>query len=212
VTKRNLYIVGAGAFGREIESCLDRVPEAARAWSIAGFLDDTPTSLEGYPSDYRVVGSILEFAFAPNDLAIMAIAEPGGKRKVFEAMRKRVEFLTFIAPDAIIGKFTTIGAGSFLGDRVVIGPNVTIGEAVALNTGTLVGHDVTFGSFSSVMANSNVAGRCRIGAEAYLGSSVTIIPKRTICDGAFIGAGSVVVRDVKERGTTVFGNPAKYLR
>jgi acetyltransferase-like isoleucine patch superfamily enzyme len=60
------------------------------------------------------------------------------------------------------------------------------------------------------MANINVAGHCTIGAGAYLASSVTIVPSRKICDGAFIGAGSVVIQHVKEK-RTIFGNPAQYI-
>jgi sugar O-acyltransferase (sialic acid O-acetyltransferase NeuD family) len=208
--RRRLYIAGAAGFGREVESCLDRIPEADRDWTIAGFLSDVPLALEGFPSDYSIVGTIEDHAFTPDDLVIVAIADPAGKRKVFETLRGRVSFFTFVSPDAIIGKFASIGAGTFIGPHVVLGPNVTLGEGVFLNTATLIGHDVSIGRFTSVMANCNIAGYCRIGEGSYLGSSVTIIPKRVLCDGAFIGAGSLVISHVKQRRTLI-GNPAKYL-
>jgi sugar O-acyltransferase (sialic acid O-acetyltransferase NeuD family) len=210
VKKRDLYIVGAGDFGRELESHLDRVPESERAWRIAGYLDDNPAALEGYPSDYGIVGSIGDFQFQSSDLAIVAIATPGAKRRVIEGVRGRVEFLTFVSPDAIIGKFVKIGTGCIIGPHVIVGTNVILGDAVFINSGSMIGHDVTIGSFSSFMANNNIAGRCRIGEAAYFASTVTVIPGRSICDGAFIGVGSVVIRNVKER-RTVYGNPARYI-
>jgi serine acetyltransferase len=44
-----------------------------------------------------------------------------------------------------------------------------------------------------------------------IGSGVTIIPKRKIANDATLGAGSVVITNVKA-GTTVFGNPAKKIK
>jgi len=208
--KRSLYIVGGGDFGREVETHLDRVPEGDRNWRIAGFLDDNPSSLEGYPSDYKVVGSVSDYQFQVGDLAIIAVATPKIKRGLFEILRRKVKLLTFISPDAIVGKFTKIGEGCILGPRVVIGPNVILGDGVCVNTGSMIGHDTAIGDFSSLMANNNIAGKCRVGEEVYFASTVTVIPSRSICDGALIGAGSVVIRDIKER-RTVFGNPANYL-
>jgi sugar O-acyltransferase (sialic acid O-acetyltransferase NeuD family) len=210
VDKRDLYIVGAGDFGRELESHLDGVPEKRRTWRIAGYLDDNPAALEGCPSDYRVLASISDFQFKPRDVAIVAIAAPRQKKRVVEAIRGRVELLTFISPDAIIGKFVKIGAGCIIGPRAIIGTNVILGDAVFINSGSMIGHDVTIGSFSSFMANNNIAGRCHIGDEVYFASTTTVIPGRSICAGAFIGAGSVVIRHIKEP-RTVFGNPARYV-
>jgi sugar O-acyltransferase (sialic acid O-acetyltransferase NeuD family) len=202
--------VGAGDFGRELEALLYRVSENEREWRIAGYLDDNPAALDGYLSDFRIVGSICNFHFHLGDLAIVAIATPSVKKYVVEGLRNRVELLTFISPDAIISKFSMIGTGCIIGARVIVGPNVTLGDSVFINSGSMIGHDVTIGSYSTIMANNNIAGRCSIGEAAYFASTVTVIPNRSICDGAFIGAGSVVVGNIKDR-RTVFGNPARYL-
>ena len=208
--KRNLYIVGAGGFGREMEGYLDRVLESERAWRVAGYLDDNPEALQGYPSDFKVLGSARNFEFQPRDLAIIAIATPDVKKAMVEAIRDRVELFTFVAPDAHIGKFSKIGKGCIIGPRVTIGPNASLGDAVFVNIGCMIGHDVKISDFCSFMANNIIAGGCKIGEGAYFASSVTVIPDRSICDRAFIGAGSVVVGNIKKRGT-VFGNPARYL-
>lgn len=207
---RKLYILGAGNFGREVESHLDLFPPAAKDWKIAGFLDDTPEGLKGRPSDYKVVGHIQDFKFMEGDLAILAVSTPEGRRSVYEALKDKVEFLTYIAPDALIGKFTKIGASCFIGPRVVIGPNVVVEDGVVINSGSMIGHDVRIGRFSALMANNNIAGHCKIGTEVFCASSVTVIPKRKICDGTYIGAGSVVIQHLN-KGGTVFGNPATYI-
>ena len=48
----------------------------------------------------------------------------------------------------------------------------------------------------------------RIGSDVWIGGGAIILPGVTIGDGAVIGAGSVVTRDV-EAGITVAGNPAR---
>jgi sugar O-acyltransferase (sialic acid O-acetyltransferase NeuD family) len=207
---RRLFIIGAGSFGRELEGHLEAVPPDRRDWEVAGFLDDDPGALEGFPSDHRVLGPIGGFVFRDGDLAVLALAKPSTKRKVFESLTGRVELLTFVAPDAIVGKFTRLGRGCVIGPRVILGPNVVLGDAVFVNSGSMVGHDATLGSFTSLMAANNVAGGCLIGEGVFAASTVTIIPGRKICDGAYLGAGSVVIQDVKEP-RTVFGNPAKYV-
>lgn len=50
----------------------------------------------------------------------------------------------------------------------------------------------------------------RVGAQAFLGMGAIILPGVEIGDGAIVGAGSVVTRDVPT-GTIVAGNPAREL-
>ena len=49
-----------------------------------------------------------------------------------------------------------------------------------------------------------------IGADVWIGGRAIIMPGVTIGDGAIVGAGSVVTRDVPA-GVTVVGNPARIL-
>jgi sugar O-acyltransferase (sialic acid O-acetyltransferase NeuD family) len=207
---RRLFIIGAGSFGRELECHLDAFPRGARDWEVAGFLDDDEAALAGFPSDYGLLGPIRDFAFAPGDLAVLAIAKPSTKRAVVTGLARRVEFLTFVSPSATVGKFVRMGAGCIVGPGAILGPNVTLGESVFVNSGSMVGHDASVGAYSSLMANVNVAGGCRLGEEVFAASSVTLIPGRKVCDRAYLGAGSVVIQDVNEP-RTVFGNPARFV-
>jgi acetyltransferase-like isoleucine patch superfamily enzyme len=50
----------------------------------------------------------------------------------------------------------------------------------------------------------------QIGNNVSIGSNATIMPVR-ICDGAVIGAGAVVTRDINEAGIYA-GSPARLLR
>jgi maltose O-acetyltransferase len=50
-----------------------------------------------------------------------------------------------------------------------------------------------------------------IGADVWIGGGALILPGVTIDDGAIVGAGAVVTRDVAA-GSTVVGNPARPVR
>ena len=50
-----------------------------------------------------------------------------------------------------------------------------------------------------------------IGSDVWFGARVTVVPGITIGDGAIIGAGSVVTKDVPAR-TVVAGVPARVIR
>lgn len=206
--KRRLFIVGAGGFGRELESWLDRVPEASRDWRIHGYLDDNPTALFGFPSDYTVLASIDSFDFAKADLAILAIADPKSKSGAVTRLDGRVEFLTFVPTGTAIGKYIKLGRGTVVGLDCLFTTNIEVGEFATINSRTCIGHDVRIGAYASLMGNVMVSGNCSIGESAVLGTSATIVQGRRVGERAIVGAGAVVFRHVAA-GTTVVGNPAQ---
>ena len=59
-------------------------------------------------------------------------------------------------------------------------------------------------------ANRENWGRITIGNDVSIGSGAAILAV-SICDGAVIGAGSVVTKSITEKGVWA-GNPAKLLR
>jgi sugar O-acyltransferase (sialic acid O-acetyltransferase NeuD family) len=210
--KRKLYIIGASHLGRELESWLELIPAGQREWELAGFLHsfDNKSPLEGYPTDYSILGSWEDYPLTTSDCCIISVADCKWKEKIFLHLKGKVSFFTYIAPSAIIGKFTTIGEGSFICPNSTISTNVKLGNSVFINVGSQIGHDVTIGDYSSLMANVDLGGHVILGKSVFIGSKATIIPKITVEDSSTVGAGSVVIKKVKS-GTTVFGNPAKEL-
>src|ERR1035437_472727 len=111
---RRLLIIGAGGLGRELESWLDLTPLESRDWRIYGYLDDNPDALCGFPSNYMVLAGLDSFDFAETDLAILALGDPSLKRQAVERLGGKVEFLTFVAPGALIGKHVNLGRGAVI--------------------------------------------------------------------------------------------------
>ena len=211
--KHNLFIIGASNFGREMESWIQLIPPAERDWELKGYLHyfDGRSPLEGYPSDCKIVGDWRTFKLTRNDYCIAAVADCLWKMKIYEHLKDKVTFYTYMAPDAVLGKYNIIGEGSVICPGCKITTNVILGKCVILNIGTQIGHDSVIGDFCSLMPNVDLGGRVTVGKNVFIGTKATIIPKIVIGEGATIGAGSVVVRKVKS-GVTVFGNPAKVIQ
>ena len=210
--KRKLYLIGASNLGREVESWIEFLPENKRDYVLAGFLHTSygDTKSYGIPSDFKILGEWETYPLTKNDYCLITVADPVWKERIYESLKGKTSFLTFIAHNAVIGKFNKIGEGSIVCPNCVVTTNVTLGKHVFLNIGTQVGHDVVIGDYCSFMANIDLGGYVQIGKSVFVGSKATVIPKTEVGDNAIIGAGSVVVKKVK-KDTTVFGNPAKVI-
>jgi len=212
MTKRKLYIIGAGSFGRELEGWLELIPEDQRDWGIAGFLDSgQPKGDLPFPSDYQIVGDEQSFPFTKDDYVVLSMADSAVREKIHTELKDRVSFYTYISPQATVGKYNEIGAGSLICPNCVITTNVKMGHCTIVNIGAQIGHDVTIGNYCSLMPSIDIAGNCTLGERVFMGTNSTIIPGKKIANDIKIGAGCIVVRNFSKQGITVVGNPARSL-
>ncbi len=206
--KTNVYIIGASGFGREIESWINQSDSFKRQYEIKGYLDDNLKALDGFPSDYKVLGKIDEFVFNEGDMALLTIADPKIKENIVRRLNGRVKFLSFISEKAITGKNIDIGEGTIIGPDCILTSNIKIGKYVSIIIGSIVGHDSVVSDFSSVMVHIEISGNVHIGKSTFIGSNSTIIPGITIGERSKIGAGSIVIADLPPK-SFAYGNPAK---
>jgi sugar O-acyltransferase (sialic acid O-acetyltransferase NeuD family) len=205
---RRLLIIGAGGFGRELESWLSRVPKKNRTWELLGYLDDNLNALDGFQSDYRILSKIDDFVFDNDDLAVLGLGNPEIKERIVNKLSGRVEFLVYIDDTAVVGKYTQIGIGAVVCPNAMISTNVTVGDFVTVNCGTQIGHDSEINDFSSLMCNVDLGGGCQIGRLVYMGTNSALAPRKSIGDGAKVSMGSIVTRNLKSPGV-YWGNPAR---
>ena len=119
-----------------------------------------------------------------------------------------------VGDDAKIGPFANIRPGCSIGDKVKLGDFVELKKAV-VKDGASIGHlayigDAEVGEKTNIGAGAitcNYDGlkkhRTKIGDRVFIGSNVTIIAPLKIGDGALVGAGSVVTKDVEEDALAV---------
>lgn len=207
---KDLIIVGASGFGREVLQWVKHCNQKENIWNIIGFIDDNAQALDQIECDYSIIDSIHSYQVKQNDYFALAIALPHVKKKVVEDLQERgAKFATIIHPTAIVGQFCEIGEGAIVTPYAKISPNVNIGNFVTL-LGSGFGHDAIVGNFCTITGNCSINGHVQLGEGAFIGSNSCIAPGKTVGAWAMVAMGSMVVRNVKP-GTKVMGNPAKQI-
>ncbi len=123
-----------------------------------------------------------------------------------------------IGDESKIGAFVEIQKGARIGKRVKVSSHTFICEGVTIEDEVFIGHGVMFindkyprSTTESGAIQSEADWQCiptLIKRRASIGSNATILCGVTVGEGALIGAGSVVTRDVPA-GAVVAGNPAR---
>ena len=103
---KNLYIISAGALGRELENWLDSSIESVfPEYQLKGFLHVGPNDLDQYPCDHKVIGDWQTFDFAPGDAVLLGTADSKWKRMCVEKLHGRVLFPTYVHPTVAFCKY-----------------------------------------------------------------------------------------------------------
>lgn len=204
-----IVIVGAGGFGREMESWISQ-SSLAQDYNVIGYLDDNKESLDGFKTDLKILDSISLESLTKAKNVIIAISNKDVKKSIFDLQERTKQFniISFFHSTTSLGKYSDIGLGCVVTPNAIISCNCKIGKAVFINSGSQVGHDVQIGDYTSIMANVDLGGGAIIGDNVFIGTGAVILPGVKVCSNVKIGAGAVVLRNIKKEGT-YFGNPAK---
>lgn len=126
-----------------------------------------------------------------------------------------------VGDETKIGTFVEVQKGARIGKRCKVSSHTFICEGVTIEDEVFIGHNVTF--INDRFPRATTAGghlqteadwKCEqtlVKRGASVGSSATILCGVTIGEGAIVGAGSVVTKDVPPH-TVVAGNPARVLK
>jgi UDP-2-acetamido-3-amino-2,3-dideoxy-glucuronate N-acetyltransferase len=129
----------------------------------------------------------------------------------------RIWHFSHVMSGAVIGKNCSIGQNVNVGSRVVIGNNVKIQNNVSVYDSVTLEDDVFCGPsmvFTNVVnPRSHVSRKDEyrdtlVKQGASIGANATVVCGHTIGRYAFIGAGSVVTRNVPDYAL-MYGNPAR---
>ena len=123
-----------------------------------------------------------------------------------------------IGAETRIGAFVEIQKNAVVGRRCKISSHSFVCEGVTIEDEVFVGHGVMFTNDPYPRATAE-SGRLqteadwtllptRIKRRASIGSNATILPNLTIGEGALVGAGAVVTRDIPDYAIVV-GSPAR---
>ncbi|MDR0596833.1 MAG: hypothetical protein LBG50_04780 [Clostridiales Family XIII bacterium] len=238
---KNIYIIGAGGFGREVADTVCAINMAAagaeQPYRIVGFIDEDESKWGTLINGIEVKGGLdwlrisctsggLPTAGRPyadkpgadtgaTDMrpaeaahAVIAIADPKAKRAMAEKLGDLTIWETIIHPTAVVSPHAIIEAGTVIQANAFVSADAHIGGHCCVNCLSSIGHDAVLGDCVSVMSHCDITGGVRLADDVYVATSVAVIPEISVGKGAFIGAGSVVLKNVDEN-TRMLGYPAR---
>ena len=131
----------------------------------------------------------------------------------------KIWHFSHIMSHCTIGKNCNIGQNVVVSPQVILGDNVKVQNNVSIYTGVICEDDVFLGPsmvFTNVINPRSAVNRkeeymkTTVKKGASIGANATIVCGNDIGEYAFIGAGAVVVKEIKPYALVV-GNPSKQI-
>jgi len=209
---KNLYIIGARGFGREVYGLAMDCESARNEFVIKGFLDDKADALDGFAGYPPIIDSVENYIPKENDVFICALGDPHWQKHYAEIMMaKGGEFISLVHPSIILRPNMKIGKGCIIHNNAAVSWDITLGNFVTCQSTCILGHDIVVEDYCHIGSFSMLGGNSRISSLTVLHPGSIILPHVNVGENCVVGAGSVVIKNVKP-GTTVYGNPAKVLK
>lgn len=199
-SKKQVIIIGASGHGKVVADIVEKSGN-----KVCGFLDD---NVNGCVFGYPVLGKISDCnKYAPEFEFVIALGDNQIRGKIAHNIDNS-KLHTAIHPTASIAKDVKIGCGTVIMANAAINPTATIGKNCIINTGAIVEHDNIIGDYVHLSPRVALGGTVNIGNYSHIGIGATVRNNVSVAENCIIGAGSVVVKDIRDSGTYV-GVPAK---
>lgn len=211
---KDLVIIGASGFAREVAWLVERINEENPTWNILGFVDANVelhnTAINGYP----VLGGDEVLEAYSDKYVVCAIAAPCIRKRIIRYIKEQIpdmKFATLIDPSVVMSKWTSIGEGSIVCAHAILSVNVRIGSHVIIDWNSTIGHDAVIGDYMTIYPSASISGCTTIDCCTEFGTGSQIIQGKKAGEYAVVGAGAVVVRDIPPACTAV-GVPARPIK
>ncbi len=206
-----VLIVGAGGHGKVV---LD-IFRAAKEHKPVGFIDSDPSLKEKRVGGLPVFGSsnmLRKLRQQKIGHAIVAIGENRTRRRYMALLAENdFELVNAIHPFSAVSSIASLGKNVVIAAGAVIGPESQIADGVIVNTAASVDHECIVEEGVHLCPGSRLAGRVRVGSNAFVGLGASVIQCLSIGESAIVGAGAAVIADVPPFATVV-GVPARVIK
>ena len=212
--KRELLIFGAGGFGREVASWAGRAEWRGEGFVVAAFIDDNASAAE---LNGRPVLTIEQAAAEhPGAYVIATVGDPRlRERLIGKAVGAGlVATAPLVHPNVEYDpEYVSFAEGVVVCAGSILTVNIAVRAHAQINLDCTVGHDAVIGSYSTLSPGVHISGNVTLERYSFMGTgAVTVngMPGKPLLigEGAVVGAGAVVTRDVPG-GVTVTGVPAR---
>ena len=208
---KDIVIIGAGGFGREVQWLLERINEREKTWNILGYVDDGKergTLIDDLP----VLDGIEFLREVKKPLAVVcAVGASKTRKRIMEGLggTDYLEFPNIIDPSVRMSERITMGKGNIVCAGNILTVDITLGDFNIINLDCTVGHDAVLHSYVTVYPSVNISGCVEVGEVSELGTGSHIIQGVKIGSHAIVGGGTRFSQDVPPF-TTCARDPAAY--
>ena len=190
-----LIIIGAGGHGKVIADAALK-----NGYTNICYIDDHATGdVMGFP----IIGTSADIERLNDGSTDFIIGIGNNEVRKTIAETHNVNWVSIVHPSAQIAFNVEIGKGTVVMANAVVNVCATVGEHCIINTGAIVEHDNVIENYAHISPNVALGGTVRIGSLTHVGIGATVKNNTEICSECTIGAGAVVVKNIKEPGTYV---------
>ena len=208
---KNLVIVGARGFGREVYDLATQCSGFNIEYVVKGFLDDKADALEGFENYPQILSSVENYKIEEDDVFVCALGTVKWKKHYAELiLEKGGSFINLFHPSTKLNTNTAVGTGLLVFMYANISNDCIIEDFVTIQGYVGLGHDTKIRKWAHVSSYSFTGGFVVLEEESTLNTRSTVLPHVVVKKGGTVGACSLVIKNVKAN-TTVFGIPAKIL-
>lgn len=212
--KKDIVIIGASGFAKEILWLLEENNKIVDEWSILGFIDQSYTTKTEPTLGYNIVGDDEWLANYEGEIYVVCGVGSGSlRRKIVHQFKDKenIIFPNIISRGAILSDSVKMGKGCIICTNSILTVDICLGSFVTINLACTIGHDAVLEDYITLYPSVNVSGNVHIKSETEIGTGTQIIQGIEVGENTIIGAGAVVVRDLPSNCTAV-GNPAKVIK
>ncbi|MBR5134436.1 MAG: transferase, partial [Clostridia bacterium] len=182
---KDLLIVGAGGFGREVAWVVERInaKSASGEWNLLGFIDDGCDEADKRVNGYPVLGGCDVIGNFPDAYVVCAVGGAKTRRAIIEkiqAVAPQVRFATLIDPSVEMSSLVTVGEGSIICAHTILTVNIQVGRHVIMNLDCTVGHDAVIDDYVTLYPSVNVSGATHLATCCEIGTGSQIIQGKSI--------------------------------
>ena len=142
----NLWIIGAGSYGREVFCMAQGARGCGVDWRVAGFLNDIATALDKFPEFPRIHANT-GYQPLPGDVFVCAVGDRAARKRLCAEFKSRgAQFINLIHNSALVSG------------------TAVLGEGITVEAFTGIGANSRIGDFSTILGHVNIAHDVRIGA------------------------------------------------
>lgn len=214
---KRIVVVGAGGFAREVKWLIEEINAVRPRFEFLGYVVSDLSKLGEHDSRDEVLGDFawLRSNAARVDALALGIGTPVARARVADELLPHFgpeRWPALVHPSVRMDtRSVEVGAGAVVCAGVIATVNVRLRPFCVVNLACTIGHEAVIGRAAVLNPTVNVSGGVEIGERVLVGTGSQVLQYLRVGEGATVGAGAVVTRDVPN-DETVVGTPAKPLK